>query len=140
MVKLLIVENGTIPEAAYKDKFGKAGFDILLTANVGEALQKLPDYNPDMFIFDMNLPDMDGVAVINSIVQTCKSLPIIINSAQFSFDGEINCWGSKTHVVNSANPDELKCKMSAFLSEEHDFTVLLPIGNDETQQLVFFSK
>lgn len=140
MVKLLIVEYDDKSKALYRKEFQKEGYEVLLVQNTGEALQKMQDFNPDMFVLDLNLPDMDGIAVINSIIQTNKFLPIIINSATCRQKNNFNCWGTKTYLIKSTDVFELKNKVSEYLSSQKSFTVLLPVSKNGTKQLLFFSE
>jgi CheY-like chemotaxis protein len=74
------------------ETLGKAvevfGHQYLWATNGHEALKIAPEQNPDMIFLDMNLPDMDGIALISQLRQepSLASTPVLMLSASPELD------------------------------------------------------
>ncbi len=59
------------------------GFNVIEASNALDALQKLPQANPDIILMDINMPDIDGYTLTAQIKQMpgFGSVPIIALTA-----------------------------------------------------------
>lgn len=82
---MFVEDNAMVRAAACKAL--DVMFDRVYAANDGvEALDILKEHNVDFVITDLNMPNMDGVALIKEIRRVCKMMPIIITTAYAEFD------------------------------------------------------
>jgi len=70
-IKLLLIEDTLSLLDVYKTRFVTEGFDVLTATNGTTAIDLANKINPDLFIVDIMLPDMDGLQFIDTI----KKLP-----------------------------------------------------------------
>ena len=81
---MFVEDNAMVRSVAYKGL--DVMFDRVYVANDGvEALDILKEHNVDFVITDLNMPNMDGVALIKEIRRVCKMMPIIITTAYIEF-------------------------------------------------------
>lgn len=80
--KLLVVEDDKFLSNAYKIKFTKAGFEVVLVTDGQEALTALQTFTPDIILLDLMMPIKDGFAVLESIKKDgrLKNIPVIVAS------------------------------------------------------------
>jgi DNA-binding response OmpR family regulator len=85
------------------------GFDVQLFSNVEECQHALDQRLPDLCLFDIMLPDGDGITICNNLKQgNASDLPIILMSA-----------GEKPANVNE------KSQADVFIPKPFDLEVLL---------------
>jgi two-component system alkaline phosphatase synthesis response regulator PhoP len=71
--------------------FRKRGFDVLTACDGRVALQSLTNYVPDLFIVDIMMPHINGVALCKELKsdERYKNIPVLFLSAS-SNDHQIN--------------------------------------------------
>ncbi len=67
MGAVLIVDDSAADRAILRTILGRAGYRVYEVAKGGEALQKARDVRPHIIILDVNLPDLNGLAVCRAI-------------------------------------------------------------------------
>ncbi len=65
-----------------------AGFDVMTAHNGAEALALLKRHTPDMIVSDLNMPEVDGAALLQMVRADARwsSLPFIMLSSRYSYD------------------------------------------------------
>lgn len=60
------------------------GFEVEICSGGHEALQKIGDFDPDLVLLDVMMPDMDGPAVFQHLRenQATRELPVIFMTAK----------------------------------------------------------
>lgn len=83
--KVLYVEDEvdiqTIAQIALKDI---GGFDVLVCSLGKEALEKAPNFNPDLILLDVMMPEMDGPKTFEELkkIDSLKDTPVIFMTAK----------------------------------------------------------
>ncbi|MCY6485831.1 response regulator transcription factor [Clostridium aestuarii] len=62
------------------------GFEVEVSSNGYEGIEKFESFNPDLVILDIMLPDIDGFQVINKLRSINNEIPVILLTAK----GQIN--------------------------------------------------
>lgn len=80
--KILVVEDDKFLANAYRVKLSKEGFEIKISLEGEEALRSLDEFQPDLIILDLMMPQMDGFEFLTKIksLQRWNKIPIIIAS------------------------------------------------------------
>lgn len=95
---------------------------ILETKSDGlEALAWLQQGNiPDLIITDLQMPNMDGIGLINSLKESgyFKHIPIIVLSSKDSSADRIECLklGAEDYMIKPFNPEELQLRIDKILN------------------------
>jgi signal transduction histidine kinase len=87
--KILIVDDAIDIVELLKKRFQAEGYDTEEAYNGEEALNKVPEYNPDLIVLDVMMPKIDGYEVCQRLKsdEKTKYIPIIMLTAK----GEIEC-------------------------------------------------
>ena len=64
---VLIVDDSELVLKIISNKLKKAGYDILQALDGKQALKLLDGNSIDLLITDLNMPEMDGVELINAV-------------------------------------------------------------------------
>ena len=67
MGAVLIVDDSAADRALLRTILGRAGYTVYEVANGGDAVQKAREVRPHIIILDVNLPDLNGLAVCRAI-------------------------------------------------------------------------
>jgi two-component system, cell cycle response regulator DivK len=80
---ILIVEDSLDIAEPLADAFRFEGFEVLQAMNAVQALQIASEHRPNLIFMDIQLPDMDGLAVARTLKSdpTVKHIPIVAMTA-----------------------------------------------------------
>jgi two-component system, OmpR family, alkaline phosphatase synthesis response regulator PhoP len=94
----------------------REGYQVETAARGGEALPKLVQFNPDLVILDLMLPDMDGFEVCRQI-RTKSQVPILMLTARKEDVDKIVGleMGADDYMTKPFNPRELTARIKAIL-------------------------
>jgi two-component system phosphate regulon response regulator PhoB len=72
-------------------QLGREGYDVKFANNPFEALGKARDFNPDLILLDVMMPDLDGYQVLRMIRSDnlLKSVPVIMLTAKSEVEDRI---------------------------------------------------
>ena len=116
MSKLLIVEDEKNLRTLYKKEFVKEGYEVFVVSGGKEAIDAAQKVSPDLIIMDIKMPEVDGIEAMKRILNNNKEIPIIINSAYFSYMDDFMSWAAKAYVLKSSNLTELKSKVKEYIN------------------------
>lgn len=80
--RIFVVEDDTNIQEIIKLSLETNGYKVYLFDNAITAIDKIKEDAPDLAIFDVMLPKMDGITAVKKIRETNKKLPILILSAK----------------------------------------------------------
>lgn len=78
--RILVVEDEQDILILLKEILRMSGFNVLSATNGHEALKKVVEFNPDLVLLDLRLPDMDGWGTLHHL-RKISDIPVIIVSA-----------------------------------------------------------
>jgi DNA-binding NtrC family response regulator len=119
MYKLLIVDDEDNIRLLYEKELKKEGYETFTAANGEEALKQVIEVEPDMVLLDIKMPGVDGLELLNRILNINNKLPVILNTAYASFKDNFSAWSADAYVVKSADLSELKDTVKKVLSERY---------------------
>jgi DNA-binding response OmpR family regulator len=115
----------------YKSELESEGFEVLLATNGREAIAAAANDKPDLVVLDIRMPGMDGVEVLQRILDHNRTMPVILNTAYSSYKDNFMTWAADAYVVKSSDVTELIAKIRDVLSKrkgEHDARGDRPAG------------
>ncbi|APQ97270.1 response regulator transcription factor [Clostridium botulinum] len=92
------------------------GYTVIQATSGIEALEKQSEFNPDLLILDLMLPDISGENVCERIRKESE-VPIIMLTAKSSEDSILNGYsiGSDDYITKPFSPKQLVAKVNAVL-------------------------
>ena len=115
---ILIVDDEKDIVSMLNQYFYKIGYVVYTAINGKEALNAITK-NPDIILLDINMPDMNGFTVCESI-RNYVSCPIIFLTARVEDCDKIKGFaiGADDYVVKPFSIDELEARVAAHLRRE----------------------
>lgn len=82
MSKILIVEDDKFLATAYKLKFEKTNFEVMVAYDGEQALELATSFSPQIILLDLIIPKLDGFGVLEKLQSDSKTkkIPVIITS------------------------------------------------------------
>ncbi|MCM3700705.1 response regulator transcription factor [Paenibacillus macerans] len=116
---LLIVDDEADIVELLKDYFEINGYFVLTAGNGNEALKQMGK-SPDLVLLDINMPEMDGLAVCAKI-RRFAACPILFLTAKAEDDDKITGFrtGGDDYIVKPFSIEELGARVAAHLRREH---------------------
>lgn len=65
--KILIIDDDPFIADMYVIKFKDEHFDVMTASNGKEGLKKIKEFDPDIILIDVVMPDMDGFHVLEEL-------------------------------------------------------------------------
>ena len=115
MKKIMVVDDEENIRFLYKEELEDEGFSVELAKNGEEALEKLPDFKPNLITLDIKMPGMNGIEVLKRIREQDRELPIVLCSAYGEYKQDFTTWASDAYVVKCADLTELKTTIRRLL-------------------------
>jgi two-component system alkaline phosphatase synthesis response regulator PhoP len=114
--KILVVDDEPKVGDLIKAYLEKDGYDVLLSGDGRDALEKARSHKPDLILLDLNLPGVDGIEVFRG-VRTFSDIPVIMVTAR---DDEVDKivglqLGADDYVTKPFSPRELAARVGAVL-------------------------
>ena len=117
--KIMLVDDEKGIVAVMKNYFEMSGYQVITAYSGQEALKKMSCL-PDIVLLDINMPDMDGLTVCQSIREyiTC---PILFLTARIETADKIKGFsaGADDYIVKPFELDELGARVAAHLRREN---------------------
>lgn len=117
MSRILIVEDENSIAELEKDYLELSGFDVDISNTGDDGLKRGLEYEYDLFILDLMLPNVDGFEVCKQIREK-KNTPIILVSAKKDDIDKIRGLGigADDYMTKPFSPSELVARVKAHLS------------------------
>ncbi len=118
--KVLVVEDSPTMRSLIASTVEELpGFAVIAVGNGFEALKVLPSQPFDLIITDINMPDINGLEIVNFVKNhpNYRAIPLIIVSTEQS-EEDIKkglALGASAYVTKPFNPDELRKTVQGLL-------------------------
>ncbi len=78
---ILVADDKESIRRNIKDLLTPLGYEVLPAENGSTAIQLFSDTNPDLVILDINMPDINGLDVLEKLKKENKAVPVIVFTA-----------------------------------------------------------
>jgi DNA-binding response OmpR family regulator len=114
--RILIVEDDPDVAAFEKLMLSRAGYDARVAETGKEGLELVREYQPDVVLLDIGLPDMSGLDVCTTIAETADSY-ILMVSGHSSEDVKLTGLGlgADDYITKPFSGNELIARIGSFL-------------------------
>jgi DNA-binding response OmpR family regulator len=112
--KVLFVEDEAALRRTY-NRFFRERYDLAFAASGSEARRQLEEFQPEVLVLDLRLPDTDGITLLQEIRGSHPSLPVIVTTSYVSMEPLINVLdlGHSGYLVKPFDMEDLAARIDA---------------------------
>jgi DNA-binding NtrC family response regulator len=85
-VRILVVEDDAAARVGFQQLMQSWGYAVEAACDGQDALQKVPDFRPDIVLTDLVMPRMDGLGLLRALQQEGDGVTTVILTAQGTVD------------------------------------------------------
>lgn len=108
---VLVVEDSPATAKVLEIKLLEEGFNVVMSANAMDAMDKLYDFSPDLILSDVMMPEMDGFELLQKVrAETMRGdIPFIFISSKNSTEDKLRGFnlGGDDYITKPFQVDEL---------------------------------
>lgn len=120
---ILLVDDDTDIQNLQRLYLQKEGFNLLFASSGKKALELAAEEEPSLIILDVNLPDLDGFEVCQSLRQYTKVPILFVTGRNEDADAILgHRIGGDDYIYKPFNPGVLVAKVKAHLRRYRDLT------------------
>lgn len=111
------------------------GYQVLSFDNGSRAYQKISQYNPDLIVLDLMMPEMDGLQFIRTIRKDNILTPVLLLTARADLKSKVQALdlGGDDYLAKPFELEELLSRVNALLRRDKQYKEL---ENNESDLLV----
>ncbi len=118
---ILVVDDSGFNRLLLKRRLAELGYgEPEMATNGLEALAALAPRRFDVMLLDLEMPELDGIGVLERLHGMADAPPVIVISAQTEMSGVIRCieLGAEDYLPKSFDPPLLKARLQAVLEKK----------------------
>lgn len=120
LIRILIIEDNSISRKIVVEGLKNYAFEIIEAENAQQGIEYALNYEPDLILLDLNLPDFSGFKVLEEIRKNPKTMliPVIVITVSATSEDvqKAILYGVKNYVVKPINIDDLLRRISKVLN------------------------
>lgn len=90
--KILIVEDDSVMRVVLKEIFKFSQWEVEVASTGTEALDIVSKFSPDVILSDINMPDMDGLAMLENLYDKTSLVPVVFLSGYRDINKMTTAW------------------------------------------------
>lgn len=118
--KILIVDDAEDTVELLKKRFQSEGYETSEAYNGEEALNRVPEYNPDLIVLDVMMPKIDGYEVCQRLKsdEKTKYIPVLMLTAKGEVEHKVKGLniGADDYMSKPFDYKELSARVRSLLS------------------------
>jgi len=121
-MRALVIEDDDAVRAAIRRALLLAGYEVLQAPTGAEGLLRAQSDVPDVILLDLGLPDIDGVAVCQTLRKAGNRTPILMLTARAAVEDRVEGLeaGADDYLVKPYDVRELDARLKAIMRRHVD--------------------
>jgi len=115
MKHILVVDDEEHICQLYKSELEDEGFRVTIANSGKQALEEVERNPPDLIVLDIQMPGMDGIETLETLLGRDKGIPVILNTAYSHYKEDFTTWGADAYVVKSSDTSKLIAEIKGLL-------------------------
>lgn len=121
--RILLVDDDLAIRVLYARVLSAAGFDTQIARHGKEALELVPQFQPDLIILDLVMPEQEGIETILKLQQQNRSWPILAISGAIGANEYLkvaSLLGARSTLSKPITPEQLLQAVRSALAHEQN--------------------
>jgi DNA-binding response OmpR family regulator len=119
-MKILLLEDDSVLLETLVEILTDHGFKVTAVQNASQAIETTFENSYDVYLFDINLPDMSGIELLQSLKEADDPTPTIFISANVDIETITKGFevGAEDYIKKPFMPEELLVRLNAKLANK----------------------
>jgi len=119
--KILLLEDDILLAQTLKELLASEGYDVTLVASANSAIDESYENSFDLYVFDINVPDMNGLELLKSLRDAEDKTQAIFISALVDLESISKAFeiGAQDYLKKPFFPQELLIRINAKLASKN---------------------
>lgn len=116
--RVLVVEDDRAVSELLRTRLAIVGLDVRVAADGAEALQHVRDFRPEAMVLDLNMPRMDGFAVMKALgPEQMARLPTLVLTARHAVEDVRRAigLGARDYLAKPLDDDKFLARIGRLL-------------------------
>ena len=133
MPRLLVVDDDTVTCRLLADVFKRDGYTVIGETDPRRALARVADEPVELAILDVQMPEMDGLALLRGLLERLPGLPVVIMTAFGSIDTAVQAIasGAVDYLSKPMDVEEIRATVRKALGRSAEAQAALPVAGEE---------
>src|SRR5207245_2460183 len=133
MPRLLVVDDDSVTCRLLADVFKRDGYTVIGETDPQRALARAADEPVDLAILDVQMPEMDGLALLRGLRERLPDLPVVIMTAFGSIDTAVQAIasGAVDYLSKPMDVEEIRVTVRKALGRTAEAQAALPVAGEE---------
>ncbi|MEK6221036.1 MAG: response regulator, partial [Chloroflexota bacterium] len=120
--KILIVDDEEAARKSLKDILKLEGYQAKAVGDGESAIESLENNEYDLILLDLKMPGMDGLQVLEKVVETAPNTLVILLTAHGSLNSAIESLrkGAHDYLLKPAKPNQILASVAEGLTKRAD--------------------
>jgi DNA-binding response OmpR family regulator len=136
MKKILVIDDHADSVFLLKDRLEREGYEVITAYDGKSGMQRAFNDNPDLILLDIIMPDIDGLEVCRTLLntQSTKDIPVILITGKVDADGtkEGLQAGAFDYIRKPVNKTELLARIHSALKLRETTRLLIEVEKINT--------
>ena len=122
-MRAMVIEDSDAMRAILRSVLRDLGFDCIAEAADGQdGLSRCSAFRPDLVLVDLDLPSMDGLAIVRALRRMDAGIPIVMVSAESARERVVEAIdaGVNGYVVKPFTPATLRARITPLVRRARD--------------------
>lgn len=111
MNTILHIDDNDAIRLLYEDELTEEGYEVIGVSSCEDIFDRITMFRPNIIVFEPELPEVDGLEILQMIRNTNYNLPVIICTAYPAIKYDQRCIAADYVVIKSSDLSELKLKI-----------------------------
>lgn len=133
---VLLVEDDSDLREALVETLEAASFFVVAVENGDSALQTLATQHVDLVCSDVNMPGMNGIALLQAIQNSYPALPVILMTAYGSIEHSVSAMhkGATDYLVKPFRAEVFIAVIKKYIATESGVATDLPVAEEASSR------
>lgn len=113
MSRILVVDDDRMTLELMREVFQNNSYEVDTASNGLEAYNKIKEFEPDIVLSDLQMPEMDGMGLLENVKEEYPDLALVFITADDSIESAVNAMkkGAKDYILKPIRLDEVLKKI-----------------------------
>jgi len=137
-MKILLLEDDFNLATTLKEILKLENYEVDIVSNASEAYEKTFNNKYDLYIFDINLPDENGIEVLKNLREADDKTPTIFITALVDLNTMAKAFntGIEDYIKKPFEPEELLIRINAKLKNNKEVIKIANIEYDVLNKII----